>query len=291
MTVRGLAKSPLGRLGILATMAGAALLGCSPTAVLDALTPRGEFELRRDVPYGEAARQKLDIYRPNHGDGKGTLIVFFYGGSWRSGSKDQYRFVAEALTREGITVVIPDYRLYPEVEFPAFLQDGAAAVRWARDQAQEFGADPRRLFVMGHSAGAYIAAMLALDGEYLRGAGMRRNELAGAVGIAGPYDFLPFSKSVGEVFASTPDLARTQPITYAGPGAPPLLLLHGRADTMVYPLNSEHLAAKLERAGSPVELELYPERGHLDIMLGLSSVFQGDRRLISDLERFLYRPG
>lgn len=264
-------------------IAGAALLiGCSSTRLLDAVTPAGTYALDADRAYGDHPRQRLDVYRPQSGD-RSTVIVFFYGGNWRSGDRADYRFVAESLTRHGITVVIPDTRVYPEVTFPTFVEDGARVLRWVRDT---LGTDTR-VFLMGHSSGAHIAALLALDPRYRQASA----GVAGFVGISGPYDFLPFSSPrTAEVFAGTADLSQTQPITFAGPGSPPTLLFHGAEDRTVYTHNSENLHAALRRAGIPARFVLYRDRGHIDIMLGLSSVMAGDGRLMAELLDFLARP-
>lgn len=267
---------------MLGLLAGTAMLaGCSSTRLLDSLTPEGAYALDRDRAYGDHPRQRLDLYRPESGD-TGTVVVFFYGGSWRWGDKADYRFVAESLTRQGITVVIPDYRVYPEVTFPGFVEDGAQAMRWVQEN---LASRDNRVFVMGHSAGAHIAALVALDPRY------RPADVAGFVGISGPYDFLPFSARTAEIFAGTADLAQTQPITFAGPGSPPALLFHGAEDRIVYTHNAENLTAALRRSGIPVRYVLYEDRGHVDIMLGLSSVLAGDGRLMDDLMDFLARPG
>lgn len=273
---------------LLGLLAGAALLvGCSPTRLLDAVTPKGNYRLDADRTYGDHPRQRLDVYRPAEGD-SGIVIVFFYGGNWRTGSKSGYRFIAESLTRRGITVVVPDYRVYPEVSFPGFVEDGARALRWVHDNLARTGT---RVFVMGHSSGAHIAALLALDPRYRMAAGLREDSIAGLVGISGPYDFLPFSSQrTAEVFTGTADLTRTQPITFAGPNSPPTLLFHGAQDRTVFTHNAENLSAALRRSGIPVRYVLYQDRGHVDIMLGLSSALDSDGRLMGDLSAFLAVP-
>lgn len=278
--LKSLGRRPL-LLGLLA--GAAALVGCSSTRLLDAVTPAGRYTREADIAYGPDTRQRLDLYRPQD-QPPSAVIVFFYGGSWRSGSKDGYRFVAESLTRHGFAVAIPDYRLYPQVRFPGFVEDGAAAVRVARERL----GPGTRLYVMGHSAGAHIAALLALDPRYLGGAGLAPGDLAGLISLSGPLDFLPLtSRRTAEVFAGTGDLNETQPITYAGRGAPPALLLHGADDTTVYVRNSERLAAKLRQAGAEARLIVYPRRGHVDIMLGLSSALAGDSSVMEDILAFV----
>lgn len=260
--------------------------GCSGLGVLDALTPAGANTAITDIAYGALPRQKLDVYRPQE-PGPHPVIVFFYGGGWESGERGPYRFVAESLTRHGYVVVIPDYRVYPEARFPTFIEDAAQAVRWARDNAGQYGGDPTRLFLMGHSAGAHIAAMVALDGRYLARVGMERRALKGFIGLAGPYDFLPLTSDKFKKILAAPDMAQTQPITFADEGAPSMLLLHGLDDTTVLPRNSVNLAARLRENGATVDARYYPNMAHVGILLGLSSVLFGDRVVLADALTFL----
>ena len=258
----------LARRGLLASLAGA-LSGCSPAALLNATVPHRGYTLEPDIAYGPDPRQKLDIYRPQTPRPDGKAVVFFYGGSWDSGSKSDYLFVAQALTASGYTVVIPDYRLYPEVRFPAFVQDGAEAVRWTSDRVGS-----ANLFVMGHSAGAHIALLLMTNTSYLQAAGVDRMTLPGVIGLSGPYDFLPLtSAKLIDVFGSAND-PTMEAITFAMPPLPPALLIHGTADDTVYPRNSEHLAAAWRKAGAPVELELYPGVGHVDVVASFADLLR-----------------
>jgi acetyl esterase/lipase len=265
-----------------------ALSACSSLRALDALTPDGRYIVTDGLAYGPLARQKLDVYTPLQ-PGPHPVIVFIYGGGWESGERGHYRFVAENLTRHGYAVIIPDYRVYPEARFPSFIEDAALALRWVRDNAAIYGGDRAHLFIMGHSAGAHIGAMLALDGRYLAAIGMTRQELKGFIGLAGPYDFLPLTSSRLRTILAAPDMAQTQPITFADAGAPPMLLLHGLDDTTVKPANSIDLAAKLAKKGSRVETRLYPDMGHIGILLGLSSVAAGERPVLDDVLAYLER--
>lgn len=258
----------LARRGLIASVA-AFLNGCSPAALLNATVPRKDFSLEPDIAYGADPRQKLDIYLPDKPRADGTAVIFFYGGSWDSGSKSDYLFVAQALTASGYTVIIPDYRIYPAVRFPAFVQDGAQAVRWASDRL-----DSSKLFVMGHSAGAHIASMLMTNTPYLAAAGVDRMKLRGLIGLSGPYDFLPLtSAKLIDIFggANNPQI---EAITFAIAPLPPALLIHGLADHTVYPRNSEHLAAAWRKAGAPVELKLYPGVGHIDVVASFAGLLQ-----------------
>ena len=169
-------------IGGLAALTG----GCSPAAVLNAMVPRTGYTLEADVPYGPLPRQRLDYYAPVAPRADGKTVVFFYGGAWRQGDKADYLFLGQALASRGIGVVVADYRLFPNVRYPAFIQDGALAVGWS---ARRFGS--ARLFLMGHSAGAYIASMLATNTAYLQAVAVDRLRLGGLIGIAGPYDFQP----------------------------------------------------------------------------------------------------
>jgi acetyl esterase/lipase len=250
-----------GLLGSLATLVS----GCSPAALLDTTVSKRGYTLRADIPYGEGPRRTLDLYTPEQPRSDGKAVIFFYGGSWDSGKKSDYLFVAQALASRGLTVIVPDYRLYPEVRFPAFLEDGAQATRWAADKV---GTD--RLFVAGHSAGAEIASMLCASTPYLSKVGVDRMKLRGLIGLSGPYDFLPLrSAKLIDIFggADNPDI---QAITFAKAPLPPALLIHGTADTIVYPRNSEHLAAAWQKAGALVDLKFYPGVDHIDVVAAFS---------------------
>ena len=256
----------LARRGLLASFASL-LGGCSPAALLNTTVSRKGYALDSDIAYGPNPRQRLDIYRPDTPRTDGKAVIFFYGGSWDSGSKADYLFVGQALAANGYTVIIPDYRLYPEVRFPAFVEDGAQAVRWASDRV---GTD--KLFVMGHSAGAEIASLLAANTPYLASVGVDRMKLQGLVGLSGPYDFLPLkSAKLIDIFGGANNPA-IEAITFAKAPLPPALLIHGTADDTVYPHNSEHLAAAWRKAGAPVELTLYPGVGHVDVVAAMSTL-------------------
>ena len=250
----------LARRGLLASLAGL-LGGCSPAALLNATVSRKGYTIEPDIAYGPDPRQKLDLYRPDRPRADGKAVIFFYGGSWDSGSKNDYLFVGQALAANGYTVVIADYRLYPAVRFPAFVADGAQAVRWTTDRV-----GTGKLFVMGHSAGAHIALLLATNTPYLSAAGVDRTKLPGVIGLSGPYDFLPLksAKLIG-IFGSANDPSM-EAITFAQAPLPRALLVHGTADDTVYPRNSERLAAAWRKAGTPVELKLYPGVGHIDVV-------------------------
>jgi acetyl esterase/lipase len=275
---------------LLAALLG--LAGCSPLGLLNALVPSGGYERTAGISYGPAGRQQLDVYRPREASGPLPVVVFFYGGRWQSGAREQYAFVAQALASQGFVVVVPDYRLYPQVTFPAFVEDGARAVAWAHQHIARFGGDPRRLHLMGHSAGAHIAMLLTLDAHYLAEQGLGPGALASTVGLGGPYDFLPFtSRDVRALMGPQEGWERTQPIRFVDGSAPPLLLVHGLGDTTVKPSNALRLAARVREAGGCVQLRLYPEAGHLEPLLGLAAPLRPfTPRVLEPVADFLRNP-
>jgi acetyl esterase/lipase len=240
-----------------------AVAACSPTTLLNALAPRDGITVTRGIAYADGPRRTLDVYAPRPSDRPAPVLVFFYGGNWDSGSKAMYRFVGAAMAARGVLTVIPDYRLYPQVRFSAFMYDAAKAVAWTRQNIPQFGGDPHRLFFMGHSAGGQIATLLALDPTYLGSVDLSPRAVCGVIGLAGPYDFLPLeSAELKTIFGPEAEQSRSQPINYVSPQAPPMLLLAGRDDTTVDPGNTVRLAAKLRAAGVSVQDELYPGIGH-----------------------------
>ncbi|MDE2200519.1 MAG: alpha/beta hydrolase [Rhodospirillales bacterium] len=245
--------------------------------LLNRLAPRRGVAVLSDLAYGPGPRHRLDAYVPARAAASAPapapVVVFFYGGGWEEGERGMYRFVAAALAARGILTLVPDYRLYPEVRFPAFMEDAAAAVAWARSFVATQGGDPGRLFLMGHSAGAQIATLLALDARYLRAAGVARGHIAGVIGLAGPYDFLPLrSPTLKAIFGPEAAWPASQPITYVTPSAPPMLLAAGTADRVVDPGNARRLAARLRSEGATGELHLYRGLGHRALIGGFASV-------------------
>lgn len=243
--------------------------GCSALKILSAASPDDHYTRHTDLPYGDAPRQRLDVYVPESVSAPAPLVVFFYGGGWKSGSKDKYEFVASSLTNAGFVVVLPDYRLHPQVSFPVFVQDAARAVAWARDAATRYGADPDGIYLMGHSAGAHIAALLATDERWLGETGVGRASVAGLLGLSGPYDFLPIESGyLLEVFPEP--RGTSQPIRHVDAGVPPTLLIHGRDDKVVEPGNSERFAQALREAGVSVRTEFYDDTGHRRVAAALA---------------------
>lgn len=243
------------------------------------------------IRYAEGARGTLDIYRPRAADGA-PVVVFFYGGRWSSGRKSLYRIFGRALRARGYAVVIPDYRIYPEVRFPAFVEDGARAVRWTRDNIAKYGGDPRQLFVMGHSAGAHIATMLAFDPQWLAAVDLdARRTIAGVIGLAGPYDFLPFKDAdLVDIFGG-PDRAETQPITFAQGHKPPALLVTGDADDVVHPGNATRFAERLRESGNDATAVVYRRFGHITLLAGYAPILGKFFPAMRDFDAFVARVG
>lgn len=240
------------------------LLGCSPLKVLNLLTPESTFNKASDLKYGNDPRNRLDVYTPVNLASDAPVVVFFYGGSWNSGSRSDYSFVGEALAARGIVAVIADYRLYPQVHYQGFLEDSAQAVSWTREHIRQYGGDPARLYVMGHSAGGYNAAMVALDPKWLAPMNMKPSMLNGWIGLAGPYDFLPIENpEVKPVFFFPNSPPDSQPINHVSAASPPALLIAAKDDTLVNPeRNTGGMAQRLRELGVPVR-ELYFSRpGH-----------------------------
>lgn len=257
----------VGILAILGTVAS-----CSPVAAINALTPSGTYILHSDIAYGPDPRDKLDVYVPRDAREPAPVIVFFYGGNWNSGSRKDYEFVGEALASRGMVAVIADYRLYPQVRYPDFLKDCAAAVAWTVREAAGYGGDPRRLFIMGHSAGAYNAAEIALDSRWLAGQGLSPSIFRGLIGLAGPYDFIPIvNPDTRPVFLYPNTPPDSQPINHVSASAPPTLLVASNSDSLVNPVrNTGGLARRLRAAGVPVE-EMYFDRTTHTTLIGAMS--------------------
>jgi acetyl esterase/lipase len=265
----------------------AILSACSPFSVINMMVPRGGYSVRQGIAYGSDPRQKLDVYVPDGLKAPAPVLLFFYGGAWESGERGGYKAFGQAFAARGIVTVVADYRLYPKVKFPAFVEDAAGALAYVHAHAGAYGGDPARVFVAGHSAGAYNAVMLASDPKYLKAVGGDFSWIRGAIGISGPYDALPFTEAdYIDIFgaANNPD---TMPINHIDGPRPPMLLVTGTADDVVGPGNSDRMAAKLEAHHSPAQVIQYPGVGHIGIILSLVPGFRGMTTLRGDITRFI----
>jgi acetyl esterase/lipase len=262
------------------------LAACSPFTVLNGLGSDASYRKLSTVAYGSLPRQKLDVYQPKKPH-NGIVVVFFYGGSWSMGSRDEYRFVAQTLTRYGATVVVPDYRLYPEVTFPAFMDDAAAAVAWTHRHIADYGGDPKKVYLLGHSAGAHIVTLLALDPRYLAKQGLDSSILSGVDALSAPTDFAAtLGPKYRPIFVDQALLERAQPIHYARADAPPMLLQHGADDTLVLPRNSTALAAAITAKGGTARALVYPDKGHPGTVLAFTELL-GQSPVLRDSLHFL----
>ena len=245
------------------------LSACAPITVLNILTPNGSYKPTSDDAYGSDPRQKLDVYVPlKTSSSLAPVVVFFYGGSWNHGERKEYKFVAEALASRGILAVVADYRLYPQVRYPDFLIDSASAVAWTHREIAAYGGDPSRIFIMGHSAGAYNAAMLALDPRWLAAQGMTPAMIKGWIGLAGPYDFFPIKNPDAKPVFNHPNYpAGSQPIDYTSHGSPPAFLGAATTDDLVNPQrNTQQMADKLRAVGVAVEQKTYSRVNHVTLI-------------------------
>jgi acetyl esterase/lipase len=229
----------------------------------NAPTMFGSFDRTADLEYGNDPRQRLDVYAPRKARNR-PIVVFWYGGSWLNGKKSDYRFVGAALAERGFVTVLPDYRLYPVVKFPLFLDDAASALAWVQQHALEFGGDPHRIVLMGHSAGAHMAAFLAYNSKFAVRAGVHPEWIKGLIGLSGPYALEPDSKVLHAIFANPYTMADWQPIRFVSDRSPPTLLFHGVPDRVVTEKHAEVLRDALRNQHVSVEANLLPGRRHAD---------------------------
>ncbi len=267
------------------------LAACSPPAMLDgldAVTPgAGGSRVASAIAFG-AHGQRLDVWRA--GDiscAAKPVMIFFYGGGWVKGARGEYGFVARAFAARGFVVVVPDYRKVPGVRFPAFVQDAADAVKWTHDHIGEYGGDPTKIAIAGHSAGGYAVAMLALDKQWLAAIKLPPDTIKAAVGLSGPYDFYPYTGRAVDALGQWPRPMETQPIALARADAPPMLLITGTKDTTVRPRNARNLAAKLKAMGAPVVEREYEGLSHEDVVMALSRPFRGKAPVLEDSVAFV----
>jgi len=263
--------------------------GFSPADLLNLWQPSGAWEEHRGLAYGDGPRQKLDVYRPRHA-AKAPVVVFFHGGSWQGGSRNLYSFVGASLAAQGVVTVVPDYSIFPPARFPSFVEDAARAVRFARTGAAQWGGHPSRLVLMGHSAGAYIAAMLSFDAQWLEQVRLNsQTDLAGFIGLAGPYDFLPIeSRTLRSIFGGA-NRSETQPISFVTGKEAPSLLITARRDRLVSPGNSRRMAVKIRDHGGIAEELTYGGVGHLTLIGAFAPVLRVLAPVLRDATQFVWR--
>lgn len=242
------------------------LAGCQSTGF--GIANVGASAPASSVIYDRQHGLALDVYRPvGATTGPVPVVIFFYGGNWKQGHRAQYRFIGHRLAQQGVLAIVADYRTFPRTTFPGFVEDGARAVAWARAHAADHGGDPQRLFVAGHSAGAHIAALIGTDARYLAPHGLRPRDLAGVIGLSGPYDFE--IAGYEDVFGPEAQWPRAQAVNFVDGDEPPFLLVHGTADMTVEAKDSRELAEKLRGVGVETTLVWLPEAGHLAPLVAL----------------------
>jgi acetyl esterase/lipase len=273
--------------GLFALLLGA----CASPQMANRLASDSGYKLVENQPYERSRGLDLDVYYPPQASAA-PVVVFFHGGRWSLGNKTDFRFVGQALSSRGFIAVIPNVRKYPQVRFPDFVDDAAHAVRWARENARSYGGDPDQLFVMGHSSGAHIAALLALNPEYLKAAGADREQLRGMIGLAGAYDFMPITApDLRDLFGPVERFRYAQPVFYVDGQNPPLLLMHGRNDDVIPAKNTESLARQTAKSGGPVETVLYDSLSHAMILNSMASYLRGRADVLDNIEEFVKRIG
>lgn len=268
--------------------------GCTSISFAIANVPAsfGPYHRTTGIAYGDDKRQKLDVYVPDDAandppNAKRPVVIFWYGGSWDSGTRGSYRFVGAALAEQGFVTVLPDYRIYPGVKFPVFLEDGANAVAWVQKHATEFGGDPHHIVLMGHSAGAHMAAFLALNREFLTKHGARPDDIAALVGLSGPYILAPNTRVLHTIFGTPYTEADWQPDRFVTHQAPPTFLAHGLNDTLVSVKQTEKLRDDLRMHDVRVEAQLYPGLGHADTVAALSIPARGRAPVLEQASQFI----
>jgi acetyl esterase/lipase len=261
---------------------------CSPFTILNRPIDGDRVTVRSGVPYGPNDRNSLDVYVPKQRSGPKPVVVLFYGGSWKRGDRANYLFAADALASRGYVAFVPHYRVYPEVRFPAFVEDGAKAVRWVLDHAADFGGDPTRLYLMGHSAGAHIAAMLTLDERYLAEAGVPAKTIRGTIALDGPLSYYPpRTRSIAGIFAHLADENAARPIAFVDGDEAPMLLLHGEDDWTVRVSNTIALSKAIRDAGGRVRQIVYPGVGHIGIVSALARSYRNIAPVLRDTAAFI----
>jgi acetyl esterase/lipase len=262
------------------------LAGCAGSPVRNAMEGLRQVERSTNIIYDEVTGGRLDLYRPVDARGE-TVVLFLNSDRWARGSKEQFEFVGQALAARGLVAVLPDLRKYPDVRFPAFVDDAASAAKWVRENIGRYGGNADRVFVMGHSAGAHIAALLALDEQYLKRVGAGRQWLRGMIGISGPYDFMPITApDLRDLFGPPEDFEQSQPIFHVDGRNPPLLLMHSEDDSEVSVRNTRNLARAVRAADGPVETVIYLDQGHRGILESLAPGRQGRTDAMGSLLEF-----
>lgn len=291
-------KKFLQPLFVLLTVSG--LAACSNEKSLEALSDvssDSHYTKTPDISYGPDPRQKMDLYVPDAGDSSltesGVTVVFIYGGAWRTGSKAGYEFVASPLTKAGHRVLIPDYRLYPQVRYPDFIDDIAQAIAafesssYSQDAGTPDSSAIDKLVLMGHSSGAHQAALLLTDPQYFERANVS-SDIKGFIGLSGPYDLPLDLEEVSVVFPNVQEPLIVNPVLQVSAMQPgtlsgvDVLLLHGATDERVLPFHTREFAESLEDSGASVSVHSL-KGGHAPAVLALS----GPLEFLNDAQEYV----
>ena len=267
------------------------LSACSSASFFVANIPMhfSEYQRYSDISYGPEEWQTLDIYTPKNIELPAPVIVFFYGGRWTFGQKEQYAFSALPFVEKGYIVVIPDYAKYPDVKFPAFVDDAALATAWVHDNINTSKGDRDRLYLSGHSSGAHLAALVTADPQYLSRLDKDRSIVTAFSGLSGPYDFIPEDDDLKDMFGPPDNYKNIQVPTFIDGRQPPMQLLHGGDDTDVIQRNLDRLKDRIKDQGGKVETRIYPGVDHKEIIGALSWVWQNKAPVREDMMDFFER--
>jgi acetyl esterase/lipase len=276
------------KLKTLKTAGVRALTRCvTPFTVINLLVPRTGYRIQRGLAYGTDPRQKLDIYVPVGLTAPAPVVLFFYGGGWQGGDRTDYLAFGQAFASAGLVAVVADYRLYPQVKYPGFVEDAAAALAFVHAHAAQYGGDAARIFLTGHSAGAYNAVMVASEPKFIAAYGGNLDWIRGVIGIAGPYNFLPMSDPVYvDMFHGTNNTA-SMPVNHVDGPRPPMLLISGSDDDTVGLGNTNDMSERLKRFGSDVNVIFYKGVGHIGVILALVPGFRRIAPLRRDMLDFI----
>lgn len=270
-------------------MVGGLLYHFAALKVFNFLMPQDQSSelVESAVPYGSEPNQTLYVFKPKQATPNLPILIFVHGGSWQEGNAADYGFVGRAFAAKGFVTFVVNYRKHPEHPYPAFIQDVATSLKWVHSNAAQFGGDAEKIFLVGHSAGAYNIALAVLDQRYLEEAGTKDGHIKGIATLAGPYDFLPLDSDITrEVFGKINNLESTQPINFVRKDAPPFLILHGTSDTTVYPKNAKSLFKHLTDVGASAKLIEYQGVSHVGILLDMAMPLRGNAPVLDDVVKF-----
>lgn len=263
---------------------------CATTGLktINGLAKLGDYSVHKNISYTEKPDNQLDIYVPSK-DIK-AVIVFYYGGCWgncTSKNKADYLFIADTLTKQGYAVVIPDCRQYPDVKFHDIMDDAEASFLWSINHLQEYKIETDNIYVMGHSSGAHVAAMLVDNKKYIV---EDRKKINGFIGLAGPYDFYPFDKEdayLYDLFSSQNNYYASQPINHIDGNEPPHLILHGKNDKTVFTHNAVNITQKLKQNNTEHQLVLFEKMKHVNILVSLSKPLRKNSKVLKHINSFI----